>query len=133
MSAELHNQDEQHLKQLEMSWDAAVLRRDVGSIADLVTDDYEVTDMNGRIHNKSTVLHAVASDPRMKPYRRDDVRVRIDGNTAVITGRIRWSHSDGNGNANGPFRATARYLKVYVKQADGWKARTARATRSAEK
>ena len=132
MSAELHNPDEQHLQQLERSWDEAVLSRNVDCLADLVTEDYEVTDMNGRIHDKSTVLRAVASDPRMKPYRRDEVKVQIDGNTAVITGRIRWSHSSDNGNANGRFRATARYLKVYVKQGDSWKARAARATRSAE-
>ena len=135
MSAELHNHEEQHLKQLEMSWDEAVSRRDADSLAHLVTDDYEVTDMNGHIHNKSTVLRAVASDPQVKPYRRDDVKVQIDGNTAVVTGRITWprrnGNGDGNGNGNGHAYVRAHYLKVYIKNPDGWKAKAARATRIA--
>ena len=143
MSAQLQSQDEQVLQQLEMSWDDAVARRDVDSLADLVTDDYQVTDMNGHIHDKATILRAVAADPQLKPYQRDNVNVRIDGNTAVITGRITWANRNGNGNGNGNghgnghgngngnghAHSQAQYLKLYVKRADGWKALVARATR----
>ena len=140
MSAQLNGHDEQHLKQLEMSWDDAVARRDVDSLADLVTDDYEVTDVNGHVHTKATILQAVGSaESNLKPYRRDDVNVRIDGNTAVITGRITWTsrngnghgngNGNGNGNTNGHAHSQARYLKLYVKRNDGWKALVARAMR----
>jgi ketosteroid isomerase-like protein len=134
MSAQIHSQDEQHLKQLEMSWDNAVARRDAAALADLVTDDYEVTDVNGHIHNKATVLHAVASaDPNLKPYRRDNVNVRIDGNTAVVSGRITWANHNGagnqNSNGNGHGQTRAQYLKLYVKRDGAWKALVARAIR----
>ena len=158
MSAQLHSQDEQHLRQLEMSWDDAVARRDADSLAHLITDDYEVTDQNGHTHDKATILKAVASaDPQLKPYRRDNVSVRIDGHTAVITGRITWangnghangngksngnghangngkSNGNGNGNGNGHSHSQAEYLKLYVKRDDGWKALVARATRINER
>lgn len=134
MNAQLHSHDEQHLKALESSWDDAVARRDVVSLANLVTDDYEVTDVNGRIHNKAAVLQAVASaHPQLKPYRRDNVNVRIDGNTAVITGQITWAnHNDSvnrNGNGNGHANTRAQYLKLYIKRDGAWKALVARATR----
>ena len=109
MSAQLHGHDEQHLKQLEISWDDAVARRDADSLAELVTDDYQVTDVNGHVHNKATILQAVASaDPKLKPYQRDNVNVRIDGNTAVITGRITWTSHNGNGHGNGKERKWER-------------------------
>jgi len=143
MSARLHNrnQDEQHLKQIEMAWDDALARCDADSLSQLLTDDYEVTDINGDVHNKPRILEAVASiDPQLKPYHRDDVDVRIDGNTAVITGRITWrngngngyGNGNGNGNGNGHARVRARYLKVDIRRDDGWKALVARATRIRE-
>lgn len=134
MNAQLHSHDEQHLKQLEMTWDEAVATRDAVSLANLVTDDYEVTDVNGRIHNKAAILQAVgSSDPQLKRYRRDNVNVRIDGNTALITGRITWANDNGdanrNGNGNGHAPTRAQYRKLYVKRDGTWKALVATATR----
>lgn len=144
MSAQLNGLDEQHLKQLEMSWDDAVAKRDADFFAELVADDYQATDVNGNVHTKATILQAVAApDSKLKPYQRDNVNVRIDGDTAVITGRITWgsrngnghgngngnSKGNGNGNGNGHSYSQAQYLKLYVKRDDGWKALVARATR----
>lgn len=133
MSAKLNGRNEQELKQLEKSWDEAVARRDADSLSHLVADDYHVTDLNGEIHDKSKVMQAVTSvEPQLKPYRRDDVDVQIDGDKAVVTGRITWGSRNGGGNGKGNARVRARYLKVYVKRDDGWKALVARATRIAE-
>jgi len=132
MSANPYSKDEQGLKQLEMSWDEALVRRDAAAFSSLIDDEYQATGINGEIINKSKVLRAIASsDPRLKPYRRHDVEVRIDGDMAVITGRITWSPSNGNpGNPNGDCHA--RYLKVYVKRDEGWRVLAARATRIAK-
>ncbi len=132
MSANPHSNDEQGLKQLEMSWDQALVRRDTEVLSNLIDDEYQVTGINGEIINKSKVLRAIASsDPRLKPYRRHDVDVRIYGDMAVITGRITWSTSNGKPDSpNGD--CDARYLKVYVKRDEGWRVLAARATRIAK-
>lgn len=132
MSANPYSKDEPGLKQLEMSWDEALVRRDAAAFSNLIDDDYQVTGINGETSNKSKVLQAIASsDPRLKPYRRYDVNVRINGDMAVVTGRIIWGGANGKpGSPNGDCHA--RYIKVYVKRDDGWQVLAARATRMAK-
>ncbi|HYJ88182.1 MAG TPA: nuclear transport factor 2 family protein [Pyrinomonadaceae bacterium] len=129
MSANPHSKDEQELQQLEGSWDDALARRDAAAVFNLIADDYQVTGINGEIRNKTKVLEAMAStNPQLKPYRRDDVDVRIDGDKAVITGRIIWRGSNCKPDCtNGDCHA--RYLKVYEKRADKWQVVVAKATR----
>ena len=132
MSANPYSKDEQGLKQLEMSWDDALARRDTAAFQKLIANDYQVTGINGEISNKSRVLEVIASsDPQLKPYRRYDVAVRINGNKGVITGRVIWRGSDGKPDRpNGDCHA--RYLKVYEKRDDRWQVVIAEAIRIAE-
>ena len=129
MSTNPYSKDEQGLKHLEMSWDDALARRDAAAFRNLIADDYQVTGLDGQISNKSEVLEAIAlAEPRLKPYRRYDVDVRVDGDVAVITGRLIWSGLNGKPNpSNGDCHAS--YLKVYVKRDDAWQVVVAKATR----
>jgi ketosteroid isomerase-like protein len=130
MSSKPYSDDEHDLRRLEMLWDDALAQRDAVTLSSLIADDYQVTDVDGQTRNKTKVLEAISSkDPRLKPYRRHDMEVRVSGNRAVVTGGITWNGSNGrtfhtNGNSN------ARYLKVYVKRGDVWQGLLAQAIRS---
>ncbi len=76
---------EDKLIQLDRAWTHAELKGDKKAAAAMVADDYVGTTLRGQIENKQQYLSQLA--PNADMVRADDYKVRVFGNTAIMTHR----------------------------------------------
>lgn len=109
------------LIQLEESWNQASQKKDADTIAGMLSNEYFYTGTEGEVGDAALLLkHAregEADEPRYQSYKIDDIRVRIYGNTAVVTGR--WTGSGTAQNKHAIVRE--RWTDVWVRQHNVWK------------
>ena len=113
----IQSADEAELQRLEVEWDAAHMRGDAAALDRLFADDLVVQVPGMRAMTKSDSL-AVFASGRMKfdRYESSETKVRLYGATAVVTGRIRRTRTNG-GNK---YEDDWRFTKVYLRNAKGW-------------
>jgi ketosteroid isomerase-like protein len=117
---------EQELLALETAWDDAVVSKDTTALDRIIADDFVMIGADGTVSDRRQLIAGIA-DPQLQiePFQTEDVRVRIYGNVAVLTGRYsqrgRWK-----GQA---YETAARYTDVYVRSGGRWRAVSAQATR----
>ena len=117
---------EQELRKLEKNWDAAIVARDIPTIESILTEDFQFIDSAGNVHSKGDILEGIkSSKATTEPFETEDVRVRIYGTTAVLTGRFTQKVVYEGKTYSGQFR----YTDVYVKQGESWRAVSAHASR----
>ncbi len=95
---------EDKLIQLDRAWTFAELKGDKKAAAALVADDYVGTTQQGNIENKEQYLAQLA--PNADMVRSDDYKVRVFGNTAIMTHR-----GTVEGVRNIKFRSTHIWMK----------------------
>lgn len=66
---------------------ASVSSPDAAAAAQLVADDFVITHSNGSVQSRTEYLAGIQPARTRKPSQRDDIHVRVYGNTAVVTGR----------------------------------------------
>jgi len=106
------------VEQTEKARLAAMLKGDYGTVENFIADDFIVTSPDGTTANKAVYLDRLRSG-RRRPTSvvHDDVRVRVYGDVAVITGR-----STGRLMVDGQEQAVVvRYTHVYTKERDQWR------------
>jgi hypothetical protein len=106
------------LADLEQRLARAWVERDRAFIEGLLAPDWSVTDGSGAVLSRQQVLDQTfaSTDRRVDSMSIDDIRVRLFGATAVVTGRTR---------ATGSYRgqsgtATLRFTDVFVFQNGRW-------------
>ena len=103
--------------QLERAWNEAHLRGDVPAIDGLCADDMVVTVPEMPVMTKADILGFWRSGrARITRYQTSDTRVRVDGEAAVVTGRLQRIR-DFNGRV---VDDDWRFTKTYVRRADRW-------------
>lgn len=104
---------------------AAHLRLDLEVFDRLLHPDYRIIQPGGRVEDKAATIASLRSgERRWEVAHADAFDVRVYGNTAVVVGRWR-----GKGvNAGTPFDYSARFLSVWVKEADCWRNVAAQST-----
>ena len=108
---------EQELLNANQAYDEALVRRDVTALDRIYSDEFIYTTPDGEVRDKARQLAFTRSgDLRLESGRSYDVRVRVYGNTAVMTGRFM---------ARGKFRDKVidireRYTAVWVKRRGQW-------------
>jgi hypothetical protein len=95
---------EDKLIQLDRAWTFAELKGDKKAAAALVADDYVGTTQRGELENKTQYLASLA--PNSDLVRADDYKIRIIGNTAIMTHRATVE-----GVRNMQFRSTHIWMK----------------------
>ena len=110
---------EQELIKLEQEWSAARLRGDVAAIERMLADDFIGTGYDGTVRDKARWMKEVAPPPvkaKLLAHDTDDLRVRVYGDTAVLTGRqtIKGNREDKD------FIERRRFTHVYVKRQGKW-------------
>jgi len=98
----------------------AVAERDVDALRALIGSGYYHVETNGRVRSKTEFLQMLARDEyEFRSYGVDDVDIQLldDGRTAVVTGRL---HAQLQG-ATQAKQWRGRYVRVWVRQADGWR------------
>jgi ketosteroid isomerase-like protein len=110
----LHKQ----IETLEMDWRNAVIGNDVSQMDHLLADDYIGISANGTVETKAQAL-ALRKAGTMRISRLDlsDLKVRVYGDTAVVTSRASLQGSNGQSDISGNYR----YTRVYNRRLGQWK------------
>jgi hypothetical protein len=112
--------DDAVLAQLQQTLAKAWVSGDRAAIERIISPEWRSTGPDGRISDRATVL-ADVFEKRVHRIRRleiDDVRVRVIGDTAVVTGR---THGVGD-VAGTPYDVVIRFTDTFVRDDGRWRA-----------
>lgn len=113
-SHELHKE----IETLEMQWRDAQLSNDVAVMDRLLADDYIGISASGTIETKTEALALRrAGTLHITTLDLNDLKVRIYGDTAVVTSRADLEGTNGAANISGKYR----YTRVYNRRYGQWK------------
>jgi len=108
---------EDQIKKLEMDRAAAVVKGDVAAIAGQTSDDYTLINANGQLSSKAQTMDAIKTgNIKLTANDLSDLKVRVYGNTAVVTGKSNAKGTIGGQELKGP----VLFTRVYVKKDGKW-------------
>jgi ketosteroid isomerase-like protein len=116
------DQDEATLKNLEQTWITAITKTDRVALDKLLDDSFVETAPNGMRRSKSDLLLA-SSPPPGSTQTLIDMDVRVNGDTAIVTGINQFKRD-----------ATAQpvnysFTDVFVRKPEGWRVMSAQMVR----
>jgi len=110
---------EEEIRQVEIEWGDAFEHRDLATLNRLMADDYFLTDPLGVVRSKADTLAAIQrNEVLFQSTHSDCVNVRVNGDTAVVTGRSRFRGRYKGWSMAGQYQ----YTDVLVKRNGCWKA-----------
>jgi ketosteroid isomerase-like protein len=110
--------EENAVLQAERDLATVYLNGDAGGIAWGVMEDYTLTNSTGKITTRAEDLdEARKRDPKYDVFENQDMKVRIHGDTAVVTGR---RHTKGTAGGK-PFDSKFQFTDTFVKDAGRWR------------
>jgi ketosteroid isomerase-like protein len=108
---------EREILSLEEARNEAVLHGDVTALDRMTSDDYTFITLRGELRTKSDILKGFASGSFHYDSRQiSDLKVRVYGDTAVVTGRSVQKGMENGKDYSGDYRFT----RVYVKEKGRW-------------
>lgn len=112
-----HSSDEVELIRLEKVWNEAHVNGDADALDRLWAEDLTVTVPNMQVITKPSAI-AIARSGRVKfkRYETSDVRVRLYGDAAVLTGIVERTRVLNGQDVNDKWRFT----KMYIRRAGKW-------------
>lgn len=111
------------------AWNKAIAAKDLVAIAANLCDEFRQIGGDGALEDREGFLRGVMSlDLQLEPYQVEDLEVRVYGDTALVTGRVRINGS----YAGVPFTAHDRHTDVYVRVDGNWKVCSAQTTHMAQ-
>jgi ketosteroid isomerase-like protein len=109
--------DEEQLKKLDTDRAAAIVKGDVATLEKQTSDDYSLINMNGQMSGKAQMVTAFKTgQSKLTSDELSDMKVRVYGSTAVITGKADVKGMLGGKDATGQIMFT----RVYVKRGGQW-------------
>lgn len=116
----------EQLKKLEMDRAAAVVKGDIATLDKQTADDYVLITMNGKTSDKEQMLKGFKSgQSKLTADDLSDLKVRVYGNAAVVTGKADVKGTLGGQDATGQ----VLFTRVYVKKAGRWQSVSFQQTR----
>ncbi len=111
--------DEQALSRLEDEWLGSYLRGDKATFDRIVADDFTGTDESAKVRNKAQERELIQAPPASikTSLTNEDVRVRIYGDAAIVTGRI-VVKTQLSGQAEISFQS--RFTDTFLKRQERW-------------
>jgi ketosteroid isomerase-like protein len=110
--------EENAVLQAERDLATAYLNSEDGAIERYVMEDYALTHSTGKITTRADDLdEARKKDPKYDVFENRDMKVRIHGDTAVVTGR---RHMKGTAGGK-PFDSKFQFTDTFVKDAGRWR------------
>jgi len=123
---------EQELIKLENRWNDAIVKHDWAFFDQILADDYISTDFDGNVGTKADFLEFLRSgESVIASSIVDDMKVRIYGDAAVVTGRTTTVNEQYQGkDLSGQYRWTDTWVKYYLGR---WRCVAEHISRIAEK
>jgi ketosteroid isomerase-like protein len=104
--------------QTERELCTAYLKSDSGAIAQGVMEDYTLTNSTGKITTRANdIEEAKKNDPKYEVFENYDMKVRVHGDTAIVTGR---THTTGISSGK-PFDSEFQFTDTFVKNSGRWR------------
>jgi ketosteroid isomerase-like protein len=105
---------EQALIKLDRELMDAAVRKDKAVFERTATDRYVFVNPGGGVQERAMAMEG----PTLESIQTENVMVRVDGDTAVVTGKAMVKGKMANGTEiNGPYT----YMRVFVKQKGEWR------------
>ena len=108
---------EHRMMELEHEKDEAYQRGDKPALDRLYASDYVAVAANGNSTTKQEVLGIFSRPNVYESYKSEDMTVRVFGDTAVVTGRLKFKYFK---DITPAFKGQLRYTNIYVKQQGQW-------------
>ena len=119
---------QEQLKKLETDRAAAAVKGDVATIEKQTSDDYTFINLYGQMSDKSQMVNGFKTGrTKLTSNELSDMKVRVYGNTAVITGKADVKGTLGGKDVDGQIMFT----RVYVKKSGNWQSVAFQQTRVA--
>jgi len=117
---------EDQIKKMETARAAAVVKGDMDLLDKETSDDYTLINMNGQMSDKAQMIGAFKSgQSKLTVDEISDMKVRVYGDTAVVTGKVTVKGMMGGKDATGQ----AMFTRVYVKKGGHWQSVALQQTR----
>jgi ketosteroid isomerase-like protein len=108
---------EEQIKKMERDRAAAVVKGDVAAIEAQTSDDYILINANGELSDKAKTMNNIKTGViKLTANEVSDLRVRVYGDTAVVTGKSTAKGTIGGRELTGP----VMFTRVYVKKGGKW-------------
>jgi ketosteroid isomerase-like protein len=108
---------EEQIKKMEKDRAAAVVKADVAALEGQTADDYILINANGQLSDKATTMNNIKTgNIKLTANDVSDLKVRVYGNTAVVTGKSNAKGTIGGRELKGP----VMFTRVYVKKNGKW-------------
>ncbi|MDD5543025.1 MAG: nuclear transport factor 2 family protein [Acidobacteriia bacterium] len=118
-SSAVVNPVEETLIQIEHDWGNALLKADVAAWSRYLGDDWVLTYSDGTLVTKPMALADLKKGAlKIESFQLDDVKVRVYGDAAVVTGQITEKSKFQDKDTSG----VRRFTDVFVKRAGRWQA-----------
>jgi ketosteroid isomerase-like protein len=102
---------------MEKTWTDAIEKKDLNAVGLILADEYMIIDDEGLVRDKATTLSRLkSSDNNISTALVDELKVRLYGNVAVVTGRQTEKSVEKGKNTSGSYR----YTDVWVKRGASW-------------
>ena len=108
---------EEQLLKMERDRAAAVVKADVATLEGMTADDYILINANGQMSDKATTMNDIKTgNIKLTANEVSDMKVRVYGDTAVVTGK-----SSAKGTIRGhELKGPVMFTRVYVKKNGKW-------------
>jgi ketosteroid isomerase-like protein len=105
------------VRKLEEKWTEAYKGREINILSSLLAEDFVITVEDGNTYSKAGyITHSADSSVKVEVAELTDMRVRVRGNLAVVTGAY---HEKGTSNKK-PYEYHDRLTDVWVKVGNSW-------------
>ena len=102
---------------LELKWTESYKQRSIDILSSLLADEFVITVEDGNVYSKAGYIsHTADSKVRVDVAEMSDLKVRIHGNTAIVTGAY---HEKGMSEGK-PYEYRDRLTDVWIKSAGKW-------------
>jgi ketosteroid isomerase-like protein len=107
---------EQEVLALERAYDDASMKKDHAATERLLADDFVYIHSNGTITNRTQeIAETMSADAKWAASKLDNLRVRLYGDVAVVTGVQTLT-----GSAKGYVSGGRRYTNIWVRRNGRW-------------
>ena len=110
---------EEQIMKMERDRAAAVVKGDVAMLEGVTADDYILVNANGQLSDKATTMSNIKTGViKLTANEVSDLKVRVYGDTAVVTGKSSAKGTIGGRELKGP----VMFTRVLVKKNGKWQA-----------